>query len=128
MTLGDTFGDGSSLLDALTAYLRLNGLQSMLAGFNDAGAEEQVQSWVGTIPDEPVDSGDVKRALGHEPLDAMAAELGTDADRVAEALARLIPVVVDAITPGGDLPTGPTLHTLDLRTALAGTDVGALLA
>jgi uncharacterized protein YidB (DUF937 family) len=58
----------------------------------------------------------------------MAGRLGTSADEVAAGLARVIPAAVDAITPGGRLPSGADLDVLDLRRELAGTDMAALLA
>ena len=127
MSLSDTFGDGAALVEALGSMIRTDGLQDLLAGFNDAGAEEQVQSWQGSIPNQPVDAGAVKRAVGHGRIDEMAATLGATPDEVAEGLARIIPAAVDALTPGGRLPSGKELDSLDLRDRLSGTDIGSLL-
>ncbi|MFZ4518315.1 MAG: YidB family protein [Microthrixaceae bacterium] len=127
MTLRDTFGDGSGLLDQLGNHLRTNGLQALLAGFDGAGDEDAAESWVADGPNRPVGPHDVQRALGRDDTEAIAAALGVSPDEAAEGLARVIPAAVDAITPGGVLPTGVQLDALDLRAALAGTDVGALL-
>jgi uncharacterized protein YidB (DUF937 family) len=128
MGLQDTFGDGGQLVDELTAHLRVNGLQSLLAGFDGAGAERAVESWVGDGPNLSVEPGDVKRAFGRDEIEAMAGRLGSSADDVAAGLARVIPAAVDAITPGGTLPSGADLDVLDFRRELAGTDIAALLA
>lgn len=122
-----TFGDGSELLVELERYVRTNGLMSLLAGFDGAGAEEAAESWVGTGANRPVGAGEVKRAMGRDALAGMAARLGTGSDEVAEGLARLLPSVVDALTPGGTLPSGADLDALDLGSVLSGADVAGLL-
>lgn len=127
MSLSDTFGDGTALVGALQGMIRTDGLQDLLAGFNDVGAEEQVQSWQGSVANQPVDAGDVKRAVGHGRIEAMAADLGATPDEVAEGLARIIPPAVDVLTPGGRLPSGKQLDTIDLARELAGTDIRTLL-
>jgi len=127
MSLSDTFGNGEELLDQLGAMIRTDGLQDLLAGFNDAGAESQVESWVGSSENQPTDAGDVKRAVGRGRIQSMAEQLGASPDEVAAGLARVIPTVVDAITPGGRFPDGAELDALDLPHRLSGVDVGALL-
>ena len=64
MSLTERFGDGRELLDQLGAMIRSDGLSDLLAGFNDAGEESQVESWVGSIANEPTDASAVKRAIG----------------------------------------------------------------
>ena len=128
MSLTERFGDGRELLDQLGAMIRSDGLSDLLAGFNDAGEETQVESWVGSIANEPTDPSAVKRAIGEGRITTMAAQLGASPDEVADGLARLIPSAVDALTPGGRRPTGQQLDTLDLGSLLSGVDVGGLLA
>ena len=127
MSLTDRFGDGSGLVDQLQALLRTDGLSDLLAGFNDAGQEAQVESWVGNTANRPTETGAVERAVGRTRLAAMAMQLGASDTETAAGLARIIPAAVDALTPGGRLPTGAQLDELDLGGLLAGTDVAALL-
>jgi uncharacterized protein YidB (DUF937 family) len=108
--------------------LRTDGLSDLLAGFNDAGQESEVESWVGTIANQPTDEGSVKRGVGHTRIDGMAEQLGVSADDVAAGLARVIPTAVDALTPGGRLPTGAQLDQVDLGSLLADVDVRQLLS
>ncbi len=44
-----------------------------------------------------------------------------------DGLARIIPSAVDALTPGGRLPSGEQLDQLDLGATLSGVDVAGLL-
>jgi uncharacterized protein YidB (DUF937 family) len=107
--------------------IRSDGLSDLLAGFNDAGEESKVESWVGNVANEATESSAVKRAIGEGRIGAMAAQLGASPDEVAESLARVIPVAVDALTPGGRRPSGAQLDQLDLGGLLSGIDVGGLL-
>lgn len=127
MSLTDRFGDGRELLEQLGVMIRTDGLSDLLAGFNDAGEESKVESWVGAIANEATEPSAVKRAIGPGRLGAMAAQLGASPDEVADGLARVIPAAVDALTPGGAMPTGAQLDALDLSELLSGTDVGSLL-
>ena len=114
MSMQETFGDGTGLAEQLAAMIRTDGLQDLLAGFNDAGAESQVESWLGSGANEPVGTGVVEKAIGRTRTEAMASALGVTPEQVASGLGRLIPAAVDHLTPGGHLPTGEQLDALDL--------------
>ena len=103
--------------------IRRDGLQDLLGGFNEAGAEDSVESWVGTGPNHPTDAGQVESAVGRTRTEAMASALGVAPDTLAAGLARLIPAVVDHLTPGARLPSGADLDAMDL----SGIDAAALL-
>jgi uncharacterized protein YidB (DUF937 family) len=107
--------------------IRSDGLADLLAGFNDAGQEAQVESWLGAVANESTDASAVKRAVGEGRIGAMAAQLGASPDEVADGLARVIPAAVDALTPGGHRPSGAQLDGLDLGDLLGGIDVAGLL-
>ncbi len=127
MSMQGTFGDGRALVEQLVEMIRTDGLADLLAGFNDAGAEAQVESWVGSVENEATATGAVERAIGRSRLAAMAGHLGADPETVAEALARVIPTVVDRMTPGGSMPTGAQLDQLDAGKLLENVDLSALL-
>ncbi|MEI2699021.1 MAG: hypothetical protein V9E94_11990 [Microthrixaceae bacterium] len=57
----------------------------------------------------------------------MSARLQADPEEVADGLARVIPAVVDRITPGGSMPTGAQLDDLDAGRLSAALDLPALL-
>ncbi|MDQ2677301.1 MAG: YidB family protein [Actinomycetota bacterium] len=127
MNLVEHFGDGAPLVQALGELLRTDGLQDLLAGFDDAGEASHVQSWVGNGANEPTEIGGVERAVGRTRLEAIAGRLGVTPEVAADGLARIIPSAVDALTPGGRLPSGEQLDQLDLGATLSGVDVAGLL-
>ncbi|HNB47688.1 MAG TPA: YidB family protein, partial [Burkholderiaceae bacterium] len=80
------------------------------------GLGEQVGSWISTGQNLPVSPDQLKDALGSNVLGQLAGSMGLDAGQAAGPLAQLLPQVVDALTPHGQLPA-----------AGAGADLGSLL-
>lgn len=92
------------LLPLVASMLMNGGLQKILGRLQANGKGEKGQSWVSTGPNEPVDAADVREALDDEELAEIARQLGVSEDEAAEAVARVLPDVVDQATPEGRLP------------------------
>ena len=92
------------LLPLVASLLMNGGLQKILGRLQQSGKGEQGQSWVSTGPNEPVDGADIKDALDQEELAQIARQLGVSEDEAADAVAQVLPDVVDQATPGGELP------------------------
>jgi uncharacterized protein YidB (DUF937 family) len=81
------------------------GLSGLLGDLDVAGLTEQVGSWVGTGPNERVSGKKVKEALGPKKISAAAKRAGVSEDEAAAGIAKLLPAVVDYLTPEGKVPT-----------------------
>ena len=84
-----------SLMDLATNVIQSQpgGVSGLLDQFRSAGLSSQADSWV---------SGDqVTNALGHGNVQTMAQKLGLPPGATAAALAALLPVVIDQLTPKG---------------------------
>ncbi len=92
-----------SLLPAVGEMLAGGGLQQILAGFQANGRATEADSWIGTGDNQPVSADDVRNAVGSEELGKLAAKLGVSASEAANALAQILPGVVDKVSPGGHL-------------------------
>ncbi len=92
------------LLPLVASMLMNGGLQKILSRLQAQGKGAQAQSWVGTGANEPVDAAAVREAMGDDELDQIAQQLGVSQDEAAEAVAQVLPDVVDQVTPGGSLP------------------------
>jgi uncharacterized protein YidB (DUF937 family) len=79
-------------------------LTDILDRFNQAGLGNKTESWVGTGPNEPIDPRDVQRALGDHEIQQMAHQSGMSATQLLPLLARYLPMIVDRLTPNGQLP------------------------
>jgi uncharacterized protein YidB (DUF937 family) len=94
----------AALAPVLGGLLAGGGLEKLLSGFQRQGLGEKADSWIGTGPNEPVSSGEVRDVLGDQQLAEIAQKLGISEDQAADALAEAIPEVVDGVSPQGQLP------------------------
>ena len=92
------------LLPLVASLLMNGGLQKILGRLQEGGKGTKGQSWVSTGPNEPVDAADIKAALDEQELAQIAQQLGVSEDEAAEAVAQVLPDVVDQATPEGELP------------------------
>jgi len=61
---------------ALQMLQQNGGLQGILAKAQQAGYGEQVQSWIGTGQNMPIDAGALSQIFGHGRLGQIAQQLG----------------------------------------------------
>ena len=97
----------AGMLDAVTTMLndpRTGGLQGLVTAFQQGGLGGVVASWISTGENLPISAEQLQSVLGSEQVQAIASRLGLDPQEVAGHLARLLPQVVDKLTPGGTLP------------------------
>jgi uncharacterized protein YidB (DUF937 family) len=106
----------SSHQDAVDQIARLiggsgnAGLQGLLKQFQSKGMGDAVASWVGTGANLPITGEQLKSALGDEKVLAIAKQLGLSQEAATNALASLLPEVVNHLTPNGQLPTDELLQ------------------
>jgi uncharacterized protein YidB (DUF937 family) len=86
------------------------GLQKILGRLQQGGKASKAESWVSTGANEPVDAADIREALDDDELKSIAQQLGVSEDEAAEAVAQVLPDVVDQTTPEGELPPEETLN------------------
>lgn len=90
--LGQIFGGGAAPK-----------LPDVVRQFEERGMREQVDSWVRTGPNKPVDRRQIEDVFGQRELEQIAKSRGIDRDQLAEVLARYIPKIIDELTPQGQL-------------------------
>ncbi len=91
--LGQIFGGGSA-----------QKLPDVVKQFEEKGMRDQVDSWVRTGPNKPVERRQIEDAFGTRELEELARRRGVDRDQLAEVLAKYIPQIIDELTPAGQLP------------------------
>jgi uncharacterized protein YidB (DUF937 family) len=89
-----------------------NPLEALLRQFQQAGLGETVQSWIGSGQNLPISPDMLVLVLGQSRLDTLARAAGTDGASLAEQLARLLPQLVDGMTPQGRMPDANTVQQL----------------
>jgi len=83
---------------------RSGGLSGLLAKFQDPGLAQAAQSWVGTGTNLPVSGEQITQALGPDLLSGLVARFGGNAPELAQLVAQFLPLVIDKLTPNGQLP------------------------
>jgi len=116
---GTAAGGGlvAALLPQVLAMLRQPGaLDNIANGFRSAGLENVLQSWLGTGQNLPISGDQVKQVLGSGNVADLGARAGLNESDASNALANLLPQLVDKLTPNGKLPSegdlGSTLSSL----------------
>ena len=79
-------------------------LPDVVRQFEEKGMRDQVDSWVRTGPNKPVNRRQIEDVFGQRELDQLARNRGIDRDQLAEVLAKYIPRIIDELTPQGQLP------------------------
>lgn len=83
----------------------LDGLGGLIDQFQKKGLGDVVDSWVNRGTNKNVAPAQVSVALGGDVVDELSRRTGLSKDQVVSELARMLPNVVDKLTPDGRLPT-----------------------
>jgi len=99
----------SEFLASLTSG-QSGGLQGLIRSFEDKGLGNIVSSWVGTGSSLPITAEQVETGLGKERIQQLASKVGLSTDTTKSALASLLPMLVDRLTPDGKVPDASQLQ------------------
>jgi uncharacterized protein YidB (DUF937 family) len=97
-------GDLNDILTQIFGGGSASKLPDVVRQFEEKGMRDQVDSWVRTGPNKPVDRRQIEDAFGQRELEQIARSKGVDRDQLAEVLAKYIPRIIDELTPTGQLP------------------------
>ena len=114
---GGTMG---ALMPVLAGLLASGGLSKIMGGLKANGLSAQADSWVGTGPNQPVSGRDIEQAAGQEQIQQIAQQLGISESQAADAVAQVLPEVVDKVSPDGQLPPEQDLDAAFDNLAKAG--------
>jgi uncharacterized protein YidB (DUF937 family) len=81
------------------------GLGDLMKQLQQSGNSEAANSWVGSGPNKAISPGDLASALGADQIDQLSSQSGLSRDDLLGGLSKLLPDVVDHLTPDGRLPT-----------------------
>ena len=95
----------NTLLQSATEMFGNSGGLSYLLSHADAqGLGHIVGSWIGTGSNQSVSADQVTQLLGQDRITELANRAGISSGLAGAALARILPVLVDRLTPHGRLP------------------------
>lgn len=118
-------GAQSNLLGALLPMLVDGGgggldLGSILGKLQGGGMGTKVDSWMGSGGNEALSAREARRVIDQSDLEALARSAGVSKRQAADGLGRLLPDMVDKLSPDGKLLEGDELNkgVGDLKAAL----------
>jgi uncharacterized protein YidB (DUF937 family) len=102
-------GGGGSLMELVGELVqRAGGIQGLANMLSKSGLGDQVSSWIGTGQSQSVSGAQLGQALQQGGLadlvEQAAQKMGVDSSQVHEQLAKLLPQVIDHLTPNGQAP------------------------
>jgi len=92
------------LLGGLLGGGAFGGLGGLLDSFRGQGLGHKVDSWVAPGENHPVAPHELERAFDPAELDEAARHAGTDRGTLLNEVSRMLPGMVDRMTPGGRIP------------------------
>jgi uncharacterized protein YidB (DUF937 family) len=88
------------------------GLGGLVDLFNQKGLGDVVSSWVSTGGNLPISAEQIQAVLGNSQVQALAAKAGIDPQKASQAIAQILPQLVDRCTPTGRIPAGGILDAI----------------
>ena len=99
------------LLGKLLGQTNLGSIGGLLQQLQQGGLADQVNSWVSTGSNQPVNPQQLEQALGPEAIAELQQQTGIPRDQLMSELAQHLPEAVSEATPQGRLPdTDDELH------------------
>ena len=104
-----------ALAPLVTTFLKGGGLSKIMEGAHAAGLSAQANSWVSTGENQPIDGQQAKAVVGDDAVKQLAQDAGVSEDEAADTLAKVVPQVVNGLSPNGQLPSDDDLNQLVSR-------------
>jgi uncharacterized protein YidB (DUF937 family) len=98
--------------DSTTGGGLLGGLGGLLSKLQQGGLGDATNSWVGSGQNQPVSPNQVGSALGPSIIKTLSQQTGLSEDELTQQLSRVLPGLVDKLTPNGRLPTAAELSQM----------------
>lgn len=85
-------------------HIEPDAMQQLLARFQQVGFADIVRSWISDEKNAPIEPHQVGAALGDQKVDELSRDSGLPRNALLGELARLLPTIIDRLTPQGKLP------------------------
>ena len=100
-------GDPTAAVAGLDqAIQQAGGLDGILGKLRAGGLGDEVDSWVSTGTNAPVEPDRLATALGPDTVQKLSAGSGLDINQLLPLLAMFLPQIINALTPNGQVPSG----------------------
>ncbi len=98
-------GGQTDLMTTVVALLgAMGGLSGLMQKFQANGLGDIVQSWISQGENKPISPEQLRDVLGHETVAGVSQQTGLEANDALAQLSRMLPMVVDKLSPKGQVP------------------------
>src|SRR5262245_20088869 len=106
-------------------FTQQGGVDGLVNALKSAGLEDQVNSWISTGSNQPVDANQLAGAIGPDKLQALSSKTGLPVEQLLPLLVALLPQIIDFLTPGGQLPPGGGTGSVNDIGSIIGSVLGS---
>lgn len=102
----------ATAMGAILDYInspQVGGLSGLSQMFHNQGLGGVVSSWIGTGQNLPISQDQLQSVLHSDTLQNVAAKVGMDPSQLTNMMSKLLPHVVDKLTPDGQVPDSGAL-------------------
>jgi uncharacterized protein YidB (DUF937 family) len=89
---------------ALQLLQQNGGLPGIISKFEHGGMADHVGSWVATGANMPISGAQLQEILGSGSIGEIAQRLGMSHGDASSEMAQVLPQLIDALTPAGQIP------------------------
>ena len=82
----------------------VGGIAAIVDKLNKAGCGDAVKSWIGKGENAPIGPEPIKKALGNGTVKDLANQSGLPENELLTQLSKMLPGLIDRLTPNGRLP------------------------
>jgi uncharacterized protein YidB (DUF937 family) len=123
--LGGSSQEGGGQQQVIAAAMEFvnnqpGGLNGLVQKFQQGGLGDVVQSWVGNGENQAISGDQLQSVLGSDAVSGLAQKVGLQPDQVSSVLAQVLPHVVNAGTPNGEVPAGGQINSESVLGTLGG--------
>ncbi len=120
---GTAAADPASIAGLSGAIQQAGGLDTLVGKLRQGGLENEVDSWISTGANDPVDPDRLGQALGDDTVQQLSSGTGINVGTLLPILAMFLPQIIDMLTKNGSTPAGG----LDEAAQSQMPDLGGLL-
>jgi uncharacterized protein YidB (DUF937 family) len=94
-------------LSGIQELLQKEGLTSLVEKFKEQGFGDVINSWIGHGPNQLVSADAIHKVIGPETIEALAQKAGLAPGQATALLAKILPGLIDKLTPNGKIEDAP---------------------
>jgi len=103
----------SGIFDAIIGLInnpQTGGIQGLVNTFEEKGVGGVIASWIGTGENLTISEEQLEAIIGNDRIQTLSQTLGITSQDISGHLSKLLPQVIDRLTPSGTLREDDTLE------------------